>query len=282
MTSRRSKSYGVYLYVPVIHEGIRRWLLSHSAARFVAIVGPKTLDRYRPIVKDIRRLPTDDIVVALRSLQLARDIRVLEFDELSMLVDQVNSLVMPKDELFATAANYYLPASVEPVFESVFLRWDRDNVHLANPQVAQGLPSVRLASIWQDLEALRSWSPDWWRQVASALVIDDGVVVTAYNHPLPNEEAVLTRGDPRALFKKGLAIELSSYIHAEAQVIAAAARQGISTAGAQLYVTTFPCPVCAKLLAAAGISRLYYRAGYSTLDGADVLTGAGVEIIHVQ
>ena len=49
----------------------------------------------------------------------------------------------------------------------------------------------------------------------------------------------------------------------------------------EIYVTDFPCPPCAKLIAGAGIERVYYRQGYAVLDGADVLQAAGVEIVHV-
>jgi dCMP deaminase len=47
-----------------------------------------------------------------------------------------------------------------------------------------------------------------------------------------------------------------------------------------MYVTDFPCPPCAKLIAAAGISRLYFREGYAVLDGQDVLDAAGVEVVQ--
>jgi dCMP deaminase len=274
-------AYGAYLYVPVIHEGIRRWLLRHSDARFIALVGPNTLQERRSIVKDIRRMPTDDVLAALRALQLTRDLRVLEFEELSSLEGEIASLVMPKDELLLEAVSY-LPTTVTPVFESAFLRWDHGNVTLAEPRSVSQQQTISFSNIWGELDELTSWSPDWWRQVASALVIDGEVAVAAYNRPLPNEEAVLMRGDPRALFNKGVHIELSSYLHAEANVVAQAARNGISTAGADLYVTTFPCPVCAKLLAATGIARLYYRDGYSVLDGEEVLLGADIEIVQVQ
>lgn len=273
-------TYGVYLYVPVIHEGIRRWLLRHFDARFIALVGPETLLARRSIVKDIRRLPVDDALAALRALQLTRDLRVLEFDELAALEREIVSLVMPKDALMLETANY-LPAKIRPVFESAFLRWDHNNVTLAEPLPISIEPVISLSAIWEGLDELTAWSPDWWRQVASALVVGEEVVITAYNQPLPSEEAVLMRGDPRALFKKGLHIELSSYLHAEAHVVAEAARRGIVTAGAELYVTTFPCPLCAKLLAATGIARLYYRDGYSVLDGEEVLLGAGIEVIRV-
>ena len=47
-----------------------------------------------------------------------------------------------------------------------------------------------------------------------------------------------------------------------------------------MYVTDFPCPPCAKLIAAAGIARLYFREGYAVLDGSDVLEGAGIEVVQ--
>ncbi|NCS97095.1 MAG: deoxycytidylate deaminase, partial [Candidatus Pacebacteria bacterium] len=82
--------------------------------------------------------------------------------------------------------------------------------------------------------------------------------------------------DPRNSFHKGEHIELSTAIHAEAALIADAAKKGISLEGTQLYVTTFPCPACAKLIACSGITKLYFSEGYSMLDGEKILNDAGV------
>jgi dCMP deaminase len=49
-----------------------------------------------------------------------------------------------------------------------------------------------------------------------------------------------------------------------------------------MYVTDFPCPPCAKLIAAAGVKRLYFREGYAVLDGESVLEAAGVEVRQVR
>ena len=46
-------------------------------------------------------------------------------------------------------------------------------------------------------------------------------------------------------------------------------------------MTDFPCPPCAKLIAAGGIARVHYRTGYAVLDGQDVLGAAGVEIVKI-
>ena len=63
--------------------------------------------------------------------------------------------------------------------------------------------------------------------------------------------------------------------------VADAARAGTSTAGAVMYVTDFPCPPCAKLIAGAGVKKLYFRSGYAVLDGREVLEAAGVELRQV-
>jgi dCMP deaminase len=49
-----------------------------------------------------------------------------------------------------------------------------------------------------------------------------------------------------------------------------------------MYVTDFPCPPCAKLIAVAGVERLYFREGYAVLDGQDVLAAAGVDLVRVD
>ena len=71
-------------------------------------------------------------------------------------------------------------------------------------------------------------------------------------------------------------------MHAEAAVVAGAARDGISLAGADLYTTTFPCPACARLAAGAGFRRCFFAGGYSVLDGEEVLRAAGVRLIWVD
>jgi len=65
--------------------------------------------------------------------------------------------------------------------------------------------------------------------------------------------------------------------HAEANALAFAARHGIATEGATLYVTVAPCDVCARLLIAAGISKVIYKEEYRDGRGLELLAAAGVE-----
>lgn len=58
------------------------------------------------------------------------------------------------------------------------------------------------------------------------------------------------------------AIEYSRSIHAEMAALMAAARGGISTKGATMYVTVFPCHNCARHLVAAGVTAVFYIEPY--------------------
>ena len=69
-------------------------------------------------------------------------------------------------------------------------------------------------------------------------------------------------------------------IHAEVNVILMAARYGISTEGAILYCTTFPCPLCSKLLTNTGIAKVVYEKPYSNMEGYGTLRSCGIEVIE--
>lgn len=65
-------------------------------------------------------------------------------------------------------------------------------------------------------------------------------------------------------------------VHAEANALAFAARHGVATAGAALYVTHAPCRGCAGLLVNAGIAHVVYARPFRSADGADLLAAASV------
>lgn len=51
-------------------------------------------------------------------------------------------------------------------------------------------------------------------------------------------------------------------IHAESNAILQCAKFGVSTEGAVLYVTHFPCLICTKQIIQAGIVRVVYKEAY--------------------
>ncbi len=55
----------------------------------------------------------------------------------------------------------------------------------------------------------------------------------------------------------------SRAVHAEANAIAQAAKHGISTDGATIYVTLEPCLTCLKLIISAGIQEVIYETDFN-------------------
>ena len=65
-------------------------------------------------------------------------------------------------------------------------------------------------------------------------------------------------------------------VHAEANVIAYAARWGISLEGAELTTTHSPCLSCCQLLVNSGIRRVVFDEFFREEDGLDLLSEAGI------
>jgi dCMP deaminase len=66
--------------------------------------------------------------------------------------------------------------------------------------------------------------------------------------------------------KSGTEIQIGCH-HAEMNALCNALRQGTSTLGMHMIVTTAPCLMCAKLVHHSGINKVYYKNIYSTSEG---------------
>ena len=60
-------------------------------------------------------------------------------------------------------------------------------------------------------------------------------------------------------------------IHAEQNVLISCAKLGISTDGCVMYITHSPCVECAKLIIAAGISKVFFNSYFRDTAGLDLL-----------
>ena len=269
-------------YIPVLHEGYRRFIESHARGGRLFVVGPELYEDYRPLAKDIRALGADWVARAVASWDLCAEVAVLDTEGARALAAEIPYLTMPAEDVsYRLAERFFERCEVR--FDTVFLRWDRTRTaQLLQPEAGQVVSDDELIDeLARTAEDAAARSSDWWRQVGAAIRFADGELRSACNVHNPHPQSPYAAGDPRANFYRGVALELSTATHAEARLIARAAREGHATAGAVLYVTDFPCPPCAKLIAAAGIARVYFREGYAVLDGQDVLEAAGVEIVRV-
>ncbi len=71
-------------------------------------------------------------------------------------------------------------------------------------------------------------------------------------------------------------------VHAEANAIVQAARNGVGIEGADIYVTASPCYNCFKLIANSGISRIFYGELYRDERIKTHAKEAKIELIHLM
>jgi dCMP deaminase len=71
-------------------------------------------------------------------------------------------------------------------------------------------------------------------------------------------------------------------VHAEANAIIQAARHGVRIDGADIYTTASPCWECFKLIANAGIRRIFYGEFYREQKSFDVAKQLGIELIQIE
>lgn len=272
----------VIAYVPVLHEGYRRFLEAHGRDRPLYVVGPDLYADYRPLAKDIRCLDAELVANSIGAWGLCGEVNVLDGEGARGLASVAPQITLPAEDVsYQIVERFFSRCPVR--YDSVFLRWDKTRtVQMLTPRSIREVHADEMvADLAGAAERAAGQSIDWWRQVGAAMRLADGSVLCATNEHLPHPLSAYAAGDPRSNFFKGVHLEMSTSVHAEARLVATAAREGRSTEGAVMYVTDFPCPPCAKLIANAGIARLYFREGYAVLDGNDVLEAAGVEIALV-
>lgn len=74
----------------------------------------------------------------------------------------------------------------------------------------------------------------------------------------------------------------STAMHAEANALIYAARNGVATSDAHLYTTHMPCYDCARLIINAGITKVFFSIPYRKREGVELLTNAGVEVFRLS
>jgi dCMP deaminase len=244
----------------------------------VLLLGTSFAEDFPVLRKEIRALPPEAAAGWLRAA--GRSVRVVQRDTLAGALGP--DLVVPDEELLRSLLSRH-PAPGAVRWERTFLRWDRPASR--DPRPVDGTPTIPAAEVDPAVLALlrteADRSSDWWRQVGAVAVRDGSVLYATHNEHQPTEYAPYLDGDPRNEFSRGVRIDLSTALHAEAAVVARAARDGVSLRGADLYVSTFPCPGCARLIGAAGFARCYFVDPYAVLHGDDILRAAGVALIRV-
>jgi dCMP deaminase len=124
-----------------------------------------------------------------------------------------------------------------------------------------------------EVVATRSTCPR--KYVGAVIVRDKTILSTGYNgsirgmphcsdvgHMMENDHCVAT-------------------IHAEANAIIQAAKNGVMIEGGTIYVTASPCWICFKQIANAGLRRICYREFYRDERIFAVSERLGIDLVHL-
>ena len=113
------------------------------------------------------------------------------------------------------------------------------------------------------------------KHVGSLIVRDKTILSTGYNGSI--------RGMPHCddighIMEDGHCV---ATIHAETNAILQAAKNGVMIDGSEAFITASPCWPCFKMLANAGIKKIYYGEFYRDERIFDVAKKIGIELIHI-
>lgn len=111
--------------------------------------------------------------------------------------------------------------------------------------------------------------------VGVVVALEGRIITTGYN----GAPAGMPHCDHAEDFVSGAnQVGCTNAVHAEANALAFAARNGTATNGATLYTTLTPCVPCAQLIINAGIKRVVAHTPYRVMDGWDLLLRAGIKL----
>lgn len=114
------------------------------------------------------------------------------------------------------------------------------------------------------------------KHVGAVIVRDRTILSTGYNGSV--------RGMPHCN-EAGHLMENNhcvATIHAETNAILQAAKNGVMIDSGEVYITASPCWSCFKMLANAGIKKIYYGEFYRDERIFDVAKKLGIELINIH
>ena len=120
------------------------------------------------------------------------------------------------------------------------------------------------------------------RNVGAVIVRENHIISTGYNGP---PSGIAHCEDLGGCYREMLNVpsgqrhELCRALHAEQNAIIQAAKVGVSTENATIYITHQPCVICAKMIINSGIKKIVYANPYPDEDAMKMLGESKIELI---
>jgi dCMP deaminase len=114
------------------------------------------------------------------------------------------------------------------------------------------------------------------KHVGAVIVRDKTILSTGYNGSI---RGMAHCDDVGHTMEAGHCV---ATVHAEANAIIQAAKNGVAIDGAEIYTTASPCWDCFKLIANAGLMRVYYGEFYRDERSLKVAQEIGIELVDLS
>lgn len=282
---------------PVFHRGYLDFLKEKADEKnksvfFIGLLDNEIIKSLTLLEPDIRKISQDDAKRLIGAYFSPQKYFVLKEDNLLNVLNRVkpDEIIILRGEKSEDFCHKYL---VETSFSNIVrfydvrLKWPSSKVYTAKKETpgSQNILPDELKTHKKFLkEAIKESEKSncWWRQIGAILVEKNDILLWTHNRMLPHSDECYKIGCIRDKIPPGKQPEICSAVHAEANLVSQAAKRGVSLDGLTLYVTHFPCPVCAKIIALSGIKKLIYCLGSSVFDGERVMLSYGVEIVKLD
>lgn len=113
------------------------------------------------------------------------------------------------------------------------------------------------------------------KHIGAVIVKDKTILSSGYNGSLRGAPHCDDAGHD---MEKGHCVRT---VHAEANAVAQAAKNGVRIDEAELYVTASPCLTCFKLVANCGIQTIYYKEFYRDEKISEYAKQADVRLVYM-
>jgi dCMP deaminase len=134
------------------------------------------------------------------------------------------------------------------------------------------------------VELVKTRSTCLRRQVGAIIVKDRRILSSGYNGAPMGAKHCEEIGCLRdkLCIPSGQRHEICRAAHAEQNAIVQAAFSGTCIRDSDMYITTQPCSICAKLIINSGIKRIVFKGDYPDELSMSLLNEAGVRVVKYQ
>src|SRR3989344_9037581 len=132
----------IVAFIPVLHEGYKRFFDKNSDARILYILGPEIITKFDYLKKEIRALDPVLLKKAIESWSIFDEVHVANAGSIKEIQALDSEIIMPDEDVTRELARKYF-YDKKTIFDNIFLRWDKHKAMEKKPVEADQKISVK-------------------------------------------------------------------------------------------------------------------------------------------